>query len=83
MAEHGGTRRRTRRARSPRRSDVVITMVVDGAQVEEMMLGDDGALPGAREGTLFVDMSTIAPAHARARSPSASQARATRSSTRR
>jgi 3-hydroxyisobutyrate dehydrogenase-like beta-hydroxyacid dehydrogenase len=64
-AEHGG-----HVAGSPRevaeRSDVVITMVVDGAQVERMLLGDDGALAGARPGTLFVDMSTIAPATARA-----------------
>src|SRR3954453_18874807 len=30
-----------------------------------MLLGEDGALAGAREGTLFVDMSTIAPATAR------------------
>jgi 3-hydroxyisobutyrate dehydrogenase len=64
VAEHGG-----QLAGSPRevaeRSDVVITMVVDGAQVEEMILGEDGALSGAREGTLFVDMSTIAPATAR------------------
>ncbi len=63
--EHGGSV-----ADSPRevaeRSSVVITMVVDGAQVEQMILGEDGALAGAREGTLFVDMSTIAPATARA-----------------
>jgi 3-hydroxyisobutyrate dehydrogenase-like beta-hydroxyacid dehydrogenase len=43
-------------------SDVVITMVVDSAQVRDMI---DQALPGAREHTLFVDMSTIAPATAR------------------
>src|ERR687897_1967275 len=64
VAEHGGAV-----AGSPRevagRSDVVITMVVDGAQVEQMLLGEDGALAGARDGTLFVDMSTIAPATAR------------------
>ena len=57
VAEHGGTV-----ADSPaavaEASDVVITMVVDGAQVEDMI---DQALPGARENTLFVDMSTIAP----------------------
>jgi 3-hydroxyisobutyrate dehydrogenase-like beta-hydroxyacid dehydrogenase len=47
------------------RADVVITMVVDGPQVEAMLLGEDGALSGARENTLFVDMSTIAPATAR------------------
>src|SRR5215211_1186602 len=50
VAEHGG-----QVAGSPRevaeRSDIVITMVVDGAQVEEMILGEDGALSGARQGT--------------------------------
>ncbi len=63
-AEHGG-----HVAASPRevaeRSDIVITMVVDGPQVEAMLLGEDGAVEGAREQTLFVDMSTIAPATAR------------------
>jgi 3-hydroxyisobutyrate dehydrogenase-like beta-hydroxyacid dehydrogenase len=44
-------------------SDVVITMVVDGAQVTDMV---EQALPGAREHTLFIDMSTIAPGTARA-----------------
>ena len=47
-------------------SDVVITMVVDGPQVEAVLLGDDGVLAGAAEGTLCVDMSTIAPAQTRA-----------------
>ena len=63
-AEHGG-----RVAGSPGEAaegaDVVITMVVDGPQVEAMLLGEDGAAAGARPGTLFVDMSTIAPAAAR------------------
>jgi 3-hydroxyisobutyrate dehydrogenase-like beta-hydroxyacid dehydrogenase len=63
-AEHGGTV-----AGSPREvaeaSEIVITMVVDGDQVRQMILGEDGALAGARERTLFVDMSTIAPATAR------------------
>jgi 3-hydroxyisobutyrate dehydrogenase len=63
-AEHGG-----HVAAGPRevaeRSDVVITMVVDGAQVEAMLLGEDGAAAGARQGTLFIDMSTIGPADAR------------------
>src|SRR3954469_16455743 len=63
VAEHGGTA-----VGSPRevaeRSDIVITMVVDGDQVKRMILGEGGALAGARDGTLFVDMSTIAPATA-------------------
>jgi 3-hydroxyisobutyrate dehydrogenase-like beta-hydroxyacid dehydrogenase len=63
-AEHGG-----QVAGSPRevgeRSEVVITMVVDGPQVEAMLLGEDGAAAAAEPGTLFIDMSTIGPADAR------------------
>jgi 3-hydroxyisobutyrate dehydrogenase len=63
-AEHGG-----RVADSPRDAaegaDAVITMVVDGPQVEAMLLGEDGAAEGAPDGALFVDMSTIAPGDAR------------------
>jgi 3-hydroxyisobutyrate dehydrogenase len=46
-------------------SDVVITMVVDGAQVEEVLLGEEGVAQGATDGTLCVDMSTIAPSDTR------------------
>jgi 3-hydroxyisobutyrate dehydrogenase-like beta-hydroxyacid dehydrogenase len=46
-------------------ADAVITMVVDGAQVEAMLLGEHGAVAGAPEGTLFIDCSTIAPGDAR------------------
>jgi 3-hydroxyisobutyrate dehydrogenase-like beta-hydroxyacid dehydrogenase len=63
-AEHGG-----RVATSPREAaegaDAVITMVVDGPQVQAMLLGEGGAAEGAPEGALFVDMSTIAPEDAR------------------
>ena len=48
------------------RADVVVTMVVDGAQVRSVLLGDDGAADGARDGALVVDMSTIGPTAARA-----------------
>jgi 3-hydroxyisobutyrate dehydrogenase-like beta-hydroxyacid dehydrogenase len=47
------------------RSDVMITMVVDGEQVESVLLGESGAVEGAREGLLCVDMSTIGPRAAR------------------
>jgi 3-hydroxyisobutyrate dehydrogenase-like beta-hydroxyacid dehydrogenase len=63
-AEHGGHVADTPREVAER-SDVVITMVVDGAQVEELLLGEDGAVHGAAPGTLFLDMSTIGPADAR------------------
>src|SRR3954452_6543508 len=42
-------------------SDVVITMVPDGPEVEEVLFGDRGAAEGMRRGTLAIDMSTIAP----------------------
>ena len=64
VAEHGG-----RLAASPREAAegaaAVITMVVDGPQVEQLLLGEDGAADGAAPGTLMIDMSTIAPADAR------------------
>jgi 3-hydroxyisobutyrate dehydrogenase len=48
----------------------VITMVVDGSQVESVLLGADGVAAGARDapggnGPLCIDMSTIGPAAAR------------------
>jgi 3-hydroxyisobutyrate dehydrogenase len=46
-------------------AEVVITMVVDGPQVEAVLLGEDSAAEGATAGMLFVDMSTIAPTHTR------------------
>src|SRR3954451_5547500 len=61
--EHGAGAASTP-AEAARDVDTVISMVVDGAQVATVLLGDDGAARGARAGTLFVDMSTIAPADA-------------------
>lgn len=42
-------------------SAVVITMVVDGRQVREVLLGQSGAAATAAPGTLFIDCSTIGP----------------------
>ncbi|HRP96932.1 MAG TPA: 2-hydroxy-3-oxopropionate reductase [Rhodocyclaceae bacterium] len=47
-----------------RHSDVVISMVADAPDVEAVALGPDGVADGARDGLIFVDMSTIAPAAA-------------------
>ncbi|MBO9613118.1 MAG: NAD(P)-dependent oxidoreductase [Dyadobacter sp.] len=44
-------------------SDVIITMLPDSPQVEEVVNG--GILEGIRAGSLFIDMSTIAPLVAR------------------
>jgi 3-hydroxyisobutyrate dehydrogenase-like beta-hydroxyacid dehydrogenase len=43
-------------------ADIVFTMVVDGDQVRQVLLGDGGAATEAKPGTLFVDCSTIGPA---------------------
>src|SRR4051794_17477142 len=48
-------------AEAAARADVTITMVPDSAQVEEVLFGKDGAAEGLREGTIAIDMSTIAP----------------------
>ena len=64
-AEHGATVADTP-ADAARASDVLITMVVDGDQVATVLLGPDGAVHGAHEGLLCIDMSTIAPSATRA-----------------
>src|SRR4051812_25111822 len=42
-------------------ADITITMVPDVPEVEEVMFGARGAAEGLREGSLAIDMSTIAP----------------------
>ena len=49
-----------------RRSDIVVSMVVDGEQVAAVLTGEQGVLRGAAEGLLCVDMSTIGSEDARA-----------------
>jgi len=43
------------------RVDVIITMLPDGPQVEEAVLGPGGVLEGAQPGSTVVDMSSISP----------------------
>ncbi len=64
-AEHGAIVAATPREAAAQ-SDVVISMLVDGDQVREALLGEHGARLDAHEETLFIDMSTIAPAQTRA-----------------
>jgi 3-hydroxyisobutyrate dehydrogenase len=42
-------------------ADVVITMVSDSADVQDVVLGADGALAGCHKGAVIIDMSTISP----------------------
>ncbi len=61
-AEHDGTTLAQTPAQAAAQAQFVITMVVDGPQVREVLLGDDGAATGSADGTLFIDCSTIGPA---------------------
>jgi 3-hydroxyisobutyrate dehydrogenase/2-hydroxy-3-oxopropionate reductase len=42
-------------------ADVAITMLADGPAVASVWEGEDGMLAGARQGSVLVDMSTVAP----------------------
>lgn len=59
-AEHGASVAATP-AELAAASDVVIKIVVNGEQVEQILVGEDGVIAGAREGMLCIDMSTISP----------------------
>lgn len=65
VSEHGGRVADTP-ADAARSADVVISMVVDGPQVAAVLTGENGAMEGAADGALVIDMSTIAPGEARA-----------------
>ncbi|MGE4284920.1 MAG: 2-hydroxy-3-oxopropionate reductase [Clostridia bacterium] len=43
------------------KSEVIITMLPNSPHVKQVVLGKDGVLEGAKEGTILVDMSSIAP----------------------
>jgi 3-hydroxyisobutyrate dehydrogenase-like beta-hydroxyacid dehydrogenase len=64
-SEHGATAAATPRE-AAEGAAAVITMVPDAPEVEEVLLGDDGAAHGLDQGALAIDMSTIAPTAARA-----------------
>ena len=42
-------------------SDIVVSIVTDSPDVEEVLLGPNGAIHGASTGDIFIDMSTISP----------------------
>lgn len=65
-ADHPGAAVAATPAEAAAGAELVITMVVDGPDVEAVLLGRDGAATAAAPGALFVDMSTIAPAAAEA-----------------
>jgi len=77
LSVHNRTREReeplealgARRAATPRECardrDLVITMVSDTPDVQAVVLGEEGAVEGMREGSVLVDMSTISPSTTR------------------
>lgn len=48
-------------AETAAKSDIIITMLPDGPDVEKAVLGPDGVLQGAKAGSTIVDMSSISP----------------------
>ena len=52
-------------AKSPKEvaevSDIVIDIVTDSLDVEQVLLGPNGVIQGAKAGTIVIDMSTISP----------------------
>lgn len=44
------------------KSDIVISMVPDSPDVEKVALAENGIIDSARDGLIYIDMSTIAPA---------------------
>ncbi len=63
-AEHDAALARTP-SQAGANAEIAVTMVVDGLQVEQVLLGEDGVAEGAQEGLLCVDCSTIGPAKTR------------------
>jgi len=56
-----GAQRGTSNADVGARADIVITMLPDGPEVEEVVLGPNGILSGSKSGSLIIDMSSISP----------------------
>jgi 3-hydroxyisobutyrate dehydrogenase len=66
FAEEHGARAATTPSEAAEGASAVITMVPDAPEVEEVLLGEQGAAHGLEENALAIDMSTIAPTAARA-----------------
>ena len=63
-SEHGTTAADTP-CEAAEGADAAVTMVVDSPEVEEVLLGENGAVESLSEGALVIDMSTISPSAAR------------------
>jgi 3-hydroxyisobutyrate dehydrogenase len=63
-SEHGSRAARTP-AEAAEGAEALVTMVPDEPQVEEVLLGPDGAAEALTQGALVIDMSTISPTASR------------------
>ncbi len=59
FARRHGSRVAATPAQAAAGAGLIVTMVVDGAQVEQVLLGEEGAATGAEAGALCIDCSTI------------------------
>jgi 3-hydroxyisobutyrate dehydrogenase-like beta-hydroxyacid dehydrogenase len=66
VEQHEGVQLAPTPAEAARSSEIVVTMVVDGPQVELVLLGENGAATAAAPGALCIDCSTIGPSATRA-----------------
>lgn len=48
-------------AQVAKESDIIITIVTDSEDVEQVILGQEGVMYGAKAGSVVIDMSTISP----------------------
>lgn len=56
-----GVERATSCSEVAKKTDIVITMLPDGPEVEQAVLGPAGVIEGAHNGLILVDMSSISP----------------------
>ena len=56
-----GARQGSSNAGVAQNTEIIITMLPDSADSEEVILGNGGVLEGVREGSVIIDMSSIAP----------------------
>jgi 3-hydroxyisobutyrate dehydrogenase-like beta-hydroxyacid dehydrogenase len=64
-AENAGAKTAATPREAAQDADIVISMVVDGAQVDALLLDPEDGAAAAMADALFMDMSTLAPADAR------------------
>ena len=56
----GGVRVATPKA-AAEDADIIITIVTDTPDMEAVIMGEDGAIHGAKAGSVIIDMSTVSP----------------------